>query len=770
MIESFHIKILGAVQGVGFRPFIYRLAKELNLNGWVLNSAQGVFIEVEGPREILEKFLLRIEKEKPSISSIHSLEYSIHDVSGYEKFEIRHSETNGKKIALIIPDIATCRDCLKELLDPNDRRFRYPFINCTNCGPRFSIIESLPYDRPNTSMKNFIMCKECRNEYDNPENRRFHAQPNACPNCGPQLELWSHEGNILASHEDALLQAADTLRKGKILALKGIGGFQLMVDSRNDVAVKILRKRKHRDEKPFAVMYPSLKSVKNDCNVSSLEERLLLSTASPIVLLQRRNKEFQESDIAASVAPNNPNLGVMLPYTPIHHLLLNELGFSIIATSGNLSDEPICIDEQEALKRLKDIADIFLVHNRPIFRHIDDSVARVILGNEQVLRRARGYAPMSIHLKNPVLQMIAVGAHLKNAIAMSNGTEIFISQHIGDLETAQAYSAFQKVVTDFQQLYEVNPRNIVCDMHPEYLSTKYAIKLSDAVIPVQHHYAHVMSCIADNELEGEVLGVSWDGTGYGTDKTIWGSEFLLTNENSFERVAHFFPFKLPGGEASIKQPSRTAIGVLFEIFGEEIFSQTDLKPLQNFSGKELMLLQQLLKKNLNTPSTTSAGRLFDAVASLIGLRQIVNFEGQAAMELEFAIQPEIYESYPFEVLNKKPYIINWQPVILKIIDDVNGDLSIKIIAAKFHNTLSEIIVNIANKIGESKIVLTGGCFQNKYLTERTVVRLREEGFKPYWHQRIPPNDGGIAAGQIMAAVKLKQKNLQINFKLQSAAI
>ncbi|MDQ3021071.1 MAG: carbamoyltransferase HypF [Bacteroidota bacterium] len=767
MKQSFHIKILGVVQGVGFRPFVYRLAKDFNLTGWVLNSAQGVFIEAEGQREDLEIFLFRLEKEKPRIASIHSLEYSVHDVSGYEEFEIRHSQTNGKKIALILPDIATCPDCLQELLDPNDRRYRYPFTNCTNCGPRFSIIESLPYDRQNTSMKNFIMCVECKNEYEDPGNRRFHAQPNACANCGPHLELWNQEGKIITSHHDALLQAADALRIGKILALKGIGGFQLMVDARNNSAVTLLRKRKHRDEKPFALMYPSLEFLKRDCISSAIEERMFFSPASPIVLLKRR---MQESEIASSVAPNNPNLGGMLPYTPLHHLLLNELGFPVVATSGNLSDEPICIDEHEALRRLENIADIFLVNNRPIVRHIDDSVARVILGNEQILRRSRGYAPLPIHLKNSIPPMIAVGAHLKNTIAMSNGTEIFTSQHIGDLETSEAYSAFQKVISDFQQLYEVSPKKIVCDMHPEYLSTKYANKLSGAVIPVQHHYAHVMACIADNELEGTVLGVSWDGTGYGKDETIWGSEFLLTNENSFERVAHFSPFKLPGGEASIKNPSRNALGVLYEIFGEEVFTRTELIPLQNFSQKELSLLQQVLKKNLNSPLTTSAGRMFDAVAALIGLRQMVNFEGQAAMELEFAIQQSIEESYPFEVLDKKPFIINWQPMILKIIDDVRDETSINIVSAKFHNTLSEIIVNIANKICESKIVLTGGCFQNKYLTERTVTRLKEEGFNPYWHQRIPPNDGGIAAGQIMAASKLMQKKLNKNVKFQNAEV
>ncbi len=761
--ERAKLIVRGAVQGVGFRPFVYRLAAALNLDGWVSNSAQGVFIEVEGTHETLENFLLQLEKEKPSLAIIQSLEATFLDPVGYKDFEIRPSAESGNKVVVVLPDIATCSACRREIFDPSNRRYLYPFTNCTNCGPRFTIIESLPYDRSNTSMKKFTLCAACQNEYDDPRDRRFHAQPNACPHCGPHLELWNDKKNVLAKHHEALLQAAKVIRKGNILALKGIGGFQLLVDARNEEAVARLRKRKHREEKPLALMYPALKPIRADCRISALEERLLLSTESPIVLLERQSApHLPPFTLAPSVAPNNPYLGVMLPYSPLHHLLLRELEFPIVATSGNLSDEPICIDEHEALERLGDIADAFLVHDRPIVRHMDDSVARVMRGREQVLRRARGYAPLPIHLQEKLPKILAVGAHLKNTIALSIENAVFVSQHIGDLETREAHSAFHRVITDFQRLYETTPECVACDLHPDYLSTKYAQALRTPIVLVQHHYAHVMSCMAENELQPPALGVSWDGTGYGLDGTIWGGEFLLVNEKSFDRVAHFRPFKLPGGEAAIKQPRRTALGVLYEIFGESVFEQSGLIPVQNFSQSELLLLQQMLKNGINSPTTTSAGRLFDAIAAIAGLRQQVNFEGQAAMELEFAIQPTIDEVYPFEVQQNPKSIIDWEPMILAILKDIQAGQAVGIISAKFHNTLAEMIVNIARTIGEQKIVLTGGCFQNKYLTERAEQRLMEENFKPYWHQRVPPNDGGIALGQVMAAVRARKRDVVLS--------
>jgi hydrogenase maturation protein HypF len=781
-LEKVRLKIVihGAVQGAGFRPFVYRLATEMKLQGWISNSAQGVFIEVEGTKEVLDRFLLRLQKEIPPRAFIQSLEFSFLDPIGFEKFEIRESDATGAKTSIILPDIATCPDCLKEIFSPSNRRYLYPFTNCTNCGPRFSIIESLPYDRLNTSMKKFEMCPECRTEYENPIDRRFHAQPNACPTCGPQLQVWDTGGKKLAERHDALLQAVKAIEAGKIVAVKGIGGFHLMADARNNEAVRRLRERKHREEKPFALMFPSLEDVKKECEVDKLEERLLLSPESPIVLLSRiiGHSHFHlPSSISTSVAPNNPYLGCMLPYSPLHHILMGQLGFAVVATSGNLSDEPICTDEHEALDRLHEIADVYLVHNRPIVRHIDDSIVRVMMGRELVIRRARGYAPLPITIRTQhAVSLLAVGAHLKNTIALTSDSNVFVSQHIGDLETKESLDAFHSVVADFQTMYNCKPEYIVCDLHPDYLSSKFARSTGIPLLEVQHHNAHVASCMAENQLEGEVLGVSWDGTGYGLDGTIWGGEFLLTTKTSFERVATFRPFRLPGGEKAIKEPRRTALGMLYELFGDEVFRRQDLPPLHAFTSTELELLNQVLLKRVNTPITTSVGRIFDAVASLIGLQQRVNYEGQAAMELEFlTAQSKTKESYAFtmddgRMLIEKPVaqlenenqksltIIDWSPFINGILEDVRHNTISPIIAAKFHNTLVEIIIAVAKKIGQPRVVLSGGCFQNRYLTERAVKRLQEEEFRPSWHQRVPPNDGGIALGQLYAALRSLNAN------------
>jgi hydrogenase maturation protein HypF len=748
--ERVKATVRGVVQGVGFRPFVYRLATQLKLNGWVLNSAQGVLIEIEGPRDRLQSFLLRLEKEKPPRAIIQSLDFSFLDAAGYKRFDIRYSEQTGRKTVPILPDIAVCADCLQDIFDPDNRRYRYPFTNCTNCGPRFTIIEALPYDRPHTSMKRFTMCPACDREYHDPSDRRFHAQPNACAQCGPRLELWDGNGIALGNEEEAVRRAIEIIRDGQILALKGIGGFQLVVDARNANAVQRLRARKRREEKPFAVMYPCFDLVKQDCHVSELEARLLLAPESPIVLLRRR---LGESGLAIAVAPACPSLGVMLPYSPLHHILMRDLGTPIVATSGNLSDEPICIDEDEALKRLEGIADYFLVHDRPIVRHMDDSVARVICDREMLLRRARGYAPLPVHVKNTLPCVLAVGAHLKNSVALSVGKEVFISQHIGDLETSEAFSAFRRTAEDLPRLYEAQASIVACDLHPDYLSTRHAARLRRPLHQVQHHFAHVLACMVENELEDPVLGVSWDGTGYGVDDTVWGGEFLLTNEESFQRVAHFRQFRLPGGDAAVKEPRRTALGVLYEIWGDKVISDRRLAPIAGFSDTELVVVQQMLFKGINSPFTSSAGRLFDAVASILGLRHRVTFEGQAAMELEFSIQPDIDDVYPFEITNNLPFIVNWMPMIPEILIDLQKGQAAGNISAKFHNTLTEIIVAVARKVGEPKILLTGGCFQNRYLVERSIGRLSDAGFKPYWHQRVPPNDGGIALGQVVAAAR-----------------
>ncbi|MBI1763462.1 MAG: carbamoyltransferase HypF [Acidobacteria bacterium] len=757
------VQIRGAVQGVGFRPFVFRLATELGLCGWVNNSPQGVQIEVEGARPTLDAFLLRLETELPPRAFIQSLEPSLLDPRGYVGFEIRPSETGGQKTALVLPDAGTCEDCLRDIRDPANRRYRYPFTNCTNCGPRFSIIEALPYDRANTTMRGFAMCDACAAEYHDPRDRRFHAQPNACPDCGPQLVLWDETGNVLAERHAALFAAAEAIRAGQIVAVKGLGGFHLMVDARDDAAVRALRQRKYREEKPFAVMFPALAAVEAECAVTPIEARLLRSPEAPIVLLQRQSAiRNPQSAISSLLAPGNPYLGVLLPYTPLHHLLLAELQFPVVATSGNLSDEPICTDEHEALERLHGIADLFLVHNRPIARHVDDSIARVLAGREAVLRRARGYAPLPIHLPQthlpqPTHAALATGAHLKNTVALAVGNAAFVSQHIGDLETAQAYAAFQHVISSFERLYETPPQAVACDAHPDYLSTQYARALQLPTQPVQHHLAHVLACVAENEIELPVLGVAWDGTGYGLDGTIWGGEFLRVTKAGFERAAHFRTFALPGGDSAIRRPRRIALGLLYEIFGDELFAKRELSPVRACTKQELDVLRAMLQRQLNCPRTSSAGRLFDAVAALLGLRQEVCFEGQAALELEFAAtETATDETYPFRLTEsalRTPHsalLFDWEPLMRALLDDVCAGQMTNHLAAKFHNTLADAIVALAERIGEARVALSGGCFQNKYLLERAVQQLQSAGFRPYWHQRIPPNDGGIALGQLAA--------------------
>jgi len=812
------LAVRGAVQGVGFRPFVYRLANELGLVGWVNNSPQGVLVEVEGQRAKLEEFRQRLEAEPPPRSSIQNCEASWLDAAGYDGFVIRASETHGGKSALVLPDLATCPDCLREIFDPTNRRHRYPFTNCTNCGPRFSLIDALPYDRATTSMRGFQMCSACQAEYDDPNDRRFHAQPNACPACGPQIELWSgdassgtgvppvqwrartesehhtvkntspdrrdacpttdrHPPRRLAHGNDALLAAAHIIRCGQIVAVKGIGGLHLFVDARNEAAVRRLRERKHREEKPFALLFPTLASVKEVCEVAPLEERLLQSPEAPIVLLRRLSTI--NSQLSTALAPGNPNLGVMLPSNPLHHLLMAELGFPVVATSGNLSDEPICTDEFEALQRLRDIADAFLVHNRPIVRPMDDSIVRVMLGREMVLRRARGYAPLPVSLNHQQSALthqpiLAVGAHLKNSVALAVGEHAFLSQHIGDLETEQANSAFRRVAVDLPRLYDAQPEVIAADLHPDYLSTQFALEhrpparpesASDQragsetgapqVIRVQHHVAHVLSCLAENEVELPALGVAWDGTGYGTDGTIWGGEFFLVTDDRVERVAHLRPFRLPGGDAAVKEPRRAAFGLLHEMANGRCKNSLHMQQsfARQFSPAELAAVETMLARGVNSPVCTSVGRLFDAVAAILGLRSHLRFEGQAAMELEFALEGiETDARYALPIASRaSPMQLDWAGMIEAILDDLSRGVSIGDISAKFHNTLAEAIMTVAKRIGEQRVALSGGCFQNRYLTERTVKRLREAGLHPYWHQRVPTNDGGIALGQIVAA-------------------
>jgi hydrogenase maturation protein HypF len=575
------------------------------------------------------------------------------------------------------------------------------------------------------------------------------------------------------THISALQAAAEAIRSGKIVAAKGLGGFHLLTPARDEGAVCRLRERKHREEKPLALMFPSLELVRECCLISAAEERLLRSPEAPIVLLRRADRENGRpaNAIAPSVAPGNPYLGVMLPYTPMHHLLLSLLRFPVVATSGNLSDEPICIDEHDARERLKGIADAYLVHNRPIARHVDDSIVRLIAGREMILRRARGYAPLPVSPGTIPIEappVLAVGAHLKNAIAVSSGPDIFVSQHIGDLETDEAYEAFRRVVSDLETLYEVEPAVVAADAHPDYLSSKFAREQTRAgrggtsggmeLFSVQHHLAHVLSCMAENALRPPLLGVAWDGTGYGLDGTVWGGEFFVVAYTSWARFGHLRQFPLPGGDQAIKEPRRSALGLLFAAFGERAFASDELPPLKNFSPAELGTLKTMLQRKVNSPLTSSAGRVFDAVSSLAGLRQQVRFEGQAAMELEFAVEGvRTDEAYPIELSPPNrlaaPWIVDWAPLLDSVLGDLRRGVRLGLISARFHNALVEAIVMVARQAGHSPVALSGGCFQNRYLTERAIRRLEEEGFRPYWHQRVPPNDGGIALGQVLAAIR-----------------
>ncbi|MCA9431073.1 MAG: carbamoyltransferase HypF [Candidatus Omnitrophica bacterium] len=754
--QRIRIRIQGVVQGVGFRPFIHHLAVEMGLAGKVWNTSEGVVIEAQGRTADLEKLVARIRVESPTHSHIHSIRTETIELQGDRHFSIVGSE-EGEKTTTIPPDLATCPDCLNDILDPLNRRHRYPFTNCTHCGPRYSILKDLPYDRRNTSMAKFTMCEECRAEYEDPTNRRFHAQPNACPKCGPQLSLCDGHGHLLAKRDEALIEAEEAIRAGRIVALKGLGGFHLIVRAHDEDAIQRLRKNKNREEKPLAVMFPNIESARKACRVTEIEGALLLSAQSPIVLLEKRLPELSPCNpVAPAVAPHNPNLGVLLPYTPLHHLLLHDLGFPVVATSGNLSDEPICIDEQEALHRLRGIADLFLVHDRPIVRQVDDSILRIVAGGEMMLRRSRGYAPLPIPLPQAVQPTLAVGAHFKNTVAAGIGNEVYLSQHIGDLETALSYQAFEKTLSTFGQLKDFAPTTVAHDLHPDYLSTSYAKSSRMRPVPVQHHYAHVLSCMADREIEPPVLGLAWDGTGLGTDGTVWGSEFLrIDREGGFERVAHLRAFPLPGGDAASREPSRTAFGLLHS--AEEIPRSLwmNLLFVKSFGEKGLPLLRRMLKSRINCPLTSSMGRLFDAVAAILGQRFVCKYEGQAAMELEFLIgETRTGDSYPLGVdstEDRKGWTLDWAPMIQTILEEVRDGKPIPGISTKFHNSLAEAAVDIALRVGEPKVVLTGGCFQNRYLLERTIKRLNEEGFTPFWHQQVPPNDGGIAVGQVLAA-------------------
>jgi hydrogenase maturation protein HypF len=731
--KRLRITLRGAVQGVGFRPFVYRLAAEMSLSGWVLNSSAGLVVEVEGPPDQLTVFEQRLEGERPRASVITVHESAWIPAEGSTGFEIHASDAEEGKSVNVLPDLATCEDCRKELFDPSNRRYQYPFTNCTSCGPRYTIVVDIPYDRPNTTMRDFVLCAQCRAEYENPVNRRFHAQPNACPICGPKLE-------------GTIAEAAKALLRGEIVALKGIGGFQLLVDARHPAAVACLRQRKHREERPFALMMPSLEVAREYCTVSPAEVELLESQAAPIVLLQPKSG----TDIAWNVAHCSPYLGVMLPYSPLHHLLMKACPFPLVATSGNRSDEPTAIDNEEAMTRLKDIADHFLVHDRPIVRVCDDSVVRLTRGRAGILRRARGYAPLGIRVERDLPPVLAVGGHLKNTVAIAVGRDVFLSQHIGDLETLEARLAFERAIADLCRLYSFKPEAVVCDLHPDYASTHWAEKSGLPVVRVQHHEAHVAACAAENNVEGPYLGISWDGTGYGLDGAIWGGEFFRVEGNQCQRVVHLRPFGLPGGDAAVREAWRSAASLLFEVFGGEECSDSRLRLSRDPSSPAeeqftITKVYEMLARKINVIPTTSVGRLFDAVSSIAGLARQNRFEGQAAMLLESEIGA---------LRTEEAYALSggdWASLISDVVNDSRAGVPIPRIAARFHNALVNWIVEVAEQVAEKQIVLSGGVFQNRYLTERTAATLEARDFTVYTHHRVPPNDGGIALGQAFKA-------------------
>ncbi len=754
--ERLRMEFEGTVQGVGFRPYLFRLTRSLALKGWVANSGAGVSAEVEGSPGAIADLLRRLPAELPPLARLARLETRALEPCGYTSFHIRESLAAAPPRARVAPDVATCPDCLREVLDPANRRHLYPFTNCTNCGPRFSILLGLPYDRANTTMGDFALCEPCRAEYETPGDRRFHAQPTACAECGPRLSLLDAAGVNVAANHDALLGAAAALREGKILALKGLGGFQLLVDARNDDAIARLRARKHRPHKPFAIMLASLESAAEHCELSRRERAALGSPPAPIVLLRRRRRPSPGAAVSAVVAPGNPWLGVMLPCTPLHHLLLRALRLPVVATSGNLSDEPMLIDEALALERLGGIAEMYLVHDRPIARAVDDSVLRIVAGRELMLRRARGYAPLEVALPRSGPSVLALGGHLKAAIALGDTRRVIVGPHIGNLDTPRARRAFHRAIDTMSDLHSASPEAIACDSHPDYYSTRVARDLGPTVVPVQHHLAHVVACAAENGLEGRFLGIAWDGTGHGDDGTAWGSECLVVDGASWRRVAHLHPFRLPGGEKAITEPRRAALALAYAARGESVFDTVGALPLEPFAEVERVNLRSMLARNLNSPLTTSAGRLFDGVASLLGLVQVSSFEGQAAMALEFATEGAGVHS-PYRIALEAParpgapWRLDWRGMISALLEDIAARRSVARLATAFHEALVAAIVDVADHVGEPRVVLSGGCFQNRYLTERALRRLREAGFEPHWHRQVPPNDGGLALGQVVWA-------------------
>jgi hydrogenase maturation protein HypF len=743
-VSRVRARVEGTVQGVGFRPYVYRLAGELGVAGHVLNDARGVVVEVEAAPETVERFLARLPAEAPPLATVERVVSEPLEELGERGFTIRDSAAAGEPLAAVTPDSATCADCLAELFDPDDRRFRYPFVNCTNCGPRFTIVRDVPYDRPNTTMAGFRMCAACEAEYLDPGDRRFHAQPNACPDCGPRLQL------LGACSADPVGVAAQALLAGAIVAVKGIGGFHLACRADDERAVARLRARKHREDKPFALMAPDLAAARALVELGPAEELQLRSPARPVVLVRRR----AGAAVAAAVAPRSAELGVMLPYSPLHHLLAADTETTLVMTSGNVSDEPIAFEDAEAAQRLASIADLFLVHDRPIETRTDDSVVRVVGDRPLLIRRSRGYVPGRLAL--PVdsgRHLLACGAELKNTFAVAKGASAWVGHHVGDLQNYETLRSFTEGIEHFQRLYAVAPEAVVHDLHPEYLSTKHALEL-DGVEPigVQHHHAHLAACLAEHGHTGPALGAIFDGTGHGGDGTVWGGELLLGDLRGFERMGFLWPVRMPGGEAAIRQPWRMACAWLA--------AAGVAGPPPGVDQEAWSRLAELLRSGLASPLTTSAGRLFDAVAALCGVRTEVNYEGQAAAELEALADPAERGRYPFSLRDDggAPLVLDARPAVWAVAEETRAGVPAGAVAARFHNSLAvataAACARTARRGGVETVVLSGGVFQNKRLLEATRAALVEGGLRVLTPEALPPNDGGIAYGQLAVAAAL----------------
>jgi hydrogenase maturation protein HypF len=747
------ILVRGIVQGVGFRPYVFSLARRRTLAGRVFNNTTGVLIDVEGDASAIEGFINELKLNPPPLSLIDSIERSGNlDPANYSDFLIVESEASGEKFMPISADISTCEDCLRELFDSENRRYRYPFINCTACGPRFTIIEDIPYDREKTTMRDFEMCDACRAEYENPLERRFHAEPTACAACGPSLSLTdANRLEILfdsTSVDDTISRARLLLSSGKILAIKGIGGFHLACDALDQGAVERLRLRKYREEKPFALMANSVDVIRKYCFVSQSEAALLESERRPIVLLKKRSG----ANIPEAVAPNVTTLGFMLPYTPLHYLLLENSDRPLVMTSGNISDEPISYDDSDARERLRGIADYFLLHNRRIHMRTDDSVARIHDGQEMVLRRSRGFAPAPIRTSFKFeREILACGAELKNTFCLTRGAYAFVSHHIGDLENLETLRSFEQGIEHFKRLFHLQPDVVAHDLHPEYLSTKYALSLDDSLtkVGVQHHHAHVASCMADNLLEGEVIGVAMDGLGFGTDGRMWGGEFFVADFVEAERVAHLDYVPMPGGAKAIREPWRMAAVYLHRALGDD-FLKLKIPFTENMDARAWATLRRMAMSGTNSPETSSMGRLFDALAGLLNLKHSVNYEGQAAIELEAIADQHCTQSYEFEVM-EDGHLIRAEAVIRRAVEDLLEGASTQEVSAKFHLGVARLIAEIARRVRTerhyNRVLLSGGVFQNMFLLEATRRMLKRDGFEVFTHHRVPPNDGGISLGQ-----------------------